>query len=416
MSKIISRKQAETTFKALMRRGDQGERFDNMAVFPNLALCWPEKYQRPFWRLRYRFSGRQCKMLLGHVDVMTLKQALDETKLLMADVTRGIDVASDRQARKRKALAEHAAAKNKLTIASLADEFLTRHVEGNRKDAKVVRQRFENDIIAKLGKMAPDEVKPRHIDVLLLSIVKRGSPSMANSILAWLKRLFDYAIKLHIVESNPAAAFTRADAGGKVRRREFYLTREKLAEVLVAIPLCRSFSRSCELAFYLLLLLGGRKMELLSATWGEFDLDEQIWVLTAERTKTEKGITIPLPTLAVTWLKEAKYLGCGSDYVFPAISQQSKPHMAQNTLNRAIETLRQQVEGIEKLNVHALRHTARTHLAELGVKQEVAEMCLNHSLKSQGMAATYNHYQFFEERKAALELWATVIESLLPTP
>lgn len=73
-----------------------------------------------------------------------------------------------------------------------------------------------------------------------------------------------------------------ADAGGKVRRREFYLTREKLAEVLVAIPLCRSFSRSCELAFYLLLLLGGRKMELLSATWGEFDLDKQIWVLTAD--------------------------------------------------------------------------------------------------------------------------------------
>lgn len=48
--------------------------------------------------------------------------------------------------------------------------------------------------------------------------------------------------------------------------------------------------------------------------------------------------------------------------------------MAANTLNGAITALRQQVEGIEKLNVHALRHTARTHLAELGVKQEVAEM------------------------------------------
>ncbi|MGL4460203.1 MAG: tyrosine-type recombinase/integrase, partial [Plesiomonas shigelloides] len=82
----------------------------------------------------------------------------------------------------------------------------------------------------------------------------------------------------------------------------------------------------------------------------------------------------------------------------------------------AIKKLRQQVEGIEKLNVHSLRHTARTHLAELGVKQEVAEMCLNHSLKSQGIVATYNHYQFFEERKEALELWATLIESLLPTP
>lgn len=87
---------------------------------------------------------------------------------------------------------------------------------------------------------------------------------MANSILDWLKRLFNYAVKLHIVESNPAVAFTRADAGGQIPPREFYLTREKLAEVLVAIPLCRGFSRSCELP-YLLLLFGARKMELLKA-------------------------------------------------------------------------------------------------------------------------------------------------------
>jgi len=354
-----------------MRRGEQGERFDNQAVYPNLALCWPEKYQRPFWRLRYRFAGRQCKMLLGHVDVMSLKQALDETKLMMADITRGIDVASVRQERKREAQAKHAAAQNRLTVTALTNDFLTRHVEGKRKDAKAVRQRFENHIIPAIGKMSPGEVKPSHV-------------------------------KLHIVESNPAVAFTKADAGGQIHPREFYLTREKLAEVLAAIPPCRSFSPSCELAFYLLLLLGGRKMELLKAPWSEFDLDAQTWTLPA-RTKMEKGITIPLPTLAVTWLKEAKYLGCGSDYVFPAISRQSKPHMAQNTLNRAIKTLRQHVEGIEELNVHALRHTARTHLAELGVKQEVAEMCLNHSLKSQGIVATYNHYQFFEERKEALE-------------
>ncbi len=413
---MASKKQAEITFKALMREGEQGARFDNRSVCDNLALCWPANYKRPFWRLRYRFGGKQRKMLIGHVDNMALKQAMDEAKRLMAMVTLGTDVAGEKQKRKRESIARHAAIANRLTVASLADEFLSRQVEGRRKDAHVIRQRFEKDIIANLGKLGPEDVKPRHIDALLQSILDRGSPTMANNILGWIKRLFDYAIKRHIVESNPASAFTVADAGGKVRRREFYLTREKLAEVLVAIPLCRSFSRSCELAFYLLLLLGGRKMELLSATWGEFDLDKQIWVLTAERTKTEKGITIPLPTLAVTWLKEAKYLGCGSDYVFPAISQQSKPHMAQNTLNRAIEMLRQQVEGIEKLNVHALRHTARTHLAELGVQQEVAEVCLNHSLKSQGMPATYNHYQFFEERKAALELWATVIKSLLPTP
>lgn len=226
-----------------MRRGEQGERFDNQAVYPNLALCWPEKYQRPFWRLRYRFAGRQCKMLLGHVDVMSLKQALDETKLMMADITRGIDVASVRQERKREAQAKHAAAQNRHTVAALVNDFLARHIEGKRKDAKAIRQRLENHVIPTLGKMNSGEVKPRHIDAILLRIVDQGSPAMANSILDLLKRLFNYAIKLHIVESNPAIAFTRADAGGQIHRREFYLTREKLTEVLAAIPQCRSFSR-----------------------------------------------------------------------------------------------------------------------------------------------------------------------------
>ncbi|HHQ4447562.1 TPA: tyrosine-type recombinase/integrase [Aeromonas hydrophila] len=410
---MAPRKQAEITFKALMREGEQGARFDNRSVCDNLALCWPANYKRPFWRLRYRFGGKQRKMLIGHVDNMALKQAMDEAKRLMAMVTLGTDVASEKQERKRESIARHTAIANRVTVASLADEFLSRQVEGRRKDAHVIRQRFEKDIIASLGKLGPEDVKPRHIDALLQSILDRGSPTMANNILGWLKRLFDYAIKRHIVESNPASAFTLADAGGQLKSREFYLTREKLAEVLGAIPTCRGFSRSCDLAFRLLLLLGGRKMELLSATWDEFDLQQQTWTLQPERAKTGRGIVIPLPEQAIIWLKEAKYLGCGSDYVFPAISRQTKPHMGQTTLNAAIQKLRAKVDGIEQLNVHALRHTARTHLAALGVQQEVAELILNHTLKSQGIVAVYNHHDFFDERKAALTKWADLITSLL---
>jgi len=175
---MAPRKQAEITFKALMREGEQGARFDNRSVCDNLALCWPANYKRPFWRLRYRFGGKQRKML------------------------------GEKQERKRESIARHAAIANRLTVASLADEFLSRQVEGRRKDAHVIRQRFEKNIIASLGKLGPEDVKPRHIDALLQSILDRGSPTMANNILGWIKRLFDYAIKRHIVESNPASAFT----------------------------------------------------------------------------------------------------------------------------------------------------------------------------------------------------------------
>ncbi|AYO64112.1 TPA: DUF4102 domain-containing protein [Aeromonas salmonicida] len=137
---MAPRKQAEITFKTLMREGEQGAHFDNRSVCDNLALCWPANYKRPFWRLRYRFGGKQRKMLIGHVDNMALKQAMDEAKRLMAMVTLGTDVASEKQERKRESIARHAAIANRLTVASLADELGRRAPQRCSRDPAALRE------------------------------------------------------------------------------------------------------------------------------------------------------------------------------------------------------------------------------------------------------------------------------------
>jgi hypothetical protein len=58
-----------------------------------------------------------------------------------------------------------------------------------------------------------DEVKPAHIDDWLQKVVKRGAPIVANDVLRWVRRMFDYAVQRHMVEYNAAAAFSLADAG-----------------------------------------------------------------------------------------------------------------------------------------------------------------------------------------------------------
>jgi 2-polyprenyl-6-methoxyphenol hydroxylase-like FAD-dependent oxidoreductase len=40
----------------------------------------------------------------------------------------------------------------------------------------------------------------------------------------------------------------------------------------------------------------------------------------------------------------------------------------------------------------------------------VAERCLNHSLG--GLVAVYDQHDYFDERKRALELWASSLESM----
>src|SRR5690606_27108163 len=116
--------------------------------------------------------------------------------------------------------------------------------------------------------------------------------------------MFDYAIKRHMIEVNPVSAFDLSDAGGKEVSRDRALSEAELSQFLAAMKVAKAFSRQNELTVKLLLLLAVRKMELLAAQWSEFDLDEGIWYLPGERTKTGAPIDIPLPPIAVEWLRE----------------------------------------------------------------------------------------------------------------
>jgi integrase len=74
-------------------------------------------------------------------------------------------------------------------------------------------------------------------------------------------------------------------------------------------------------------------------------------------------------------------------------------------LNVALKRL--PLADFEHFTVHDMRRTARTHMAVLGVDRFVAERALNHKLKD--VEGVYNQYDYFEERKAALEQWALLL-------
>ncbi|MFD2447728.1 hypothetical protein ACFSQE_04160 [Vogesella fluminis] len=91
--------------------------------------------------------------------------------------------------------------------------------------------------------------------------------------------MFDYAIKRHRIEFNPASAFDVNDAGGKEESRDRALSREELTQLFAAMKLAKGFSIENDLTIRLLLLLCVRKMELCAAPWKEFDLEEAVWHL-----------------------------------------------------------------------------------------------------------------------------------------
>ncbi len=90
-----------------------------------------------------------------------------------------------------------------------------------------------------------------------------------------------------------------------------------------------SFSRDNYLACALLVCLGVRKSELYEVKWEEFKLDDALWHLPKERSKTNVGFTIPLAPEVLIWLEELKVRGFGSEYVFPSRRASKRPHMGQ---------------------------------------------------------------------------------------
>jgi integrase len=246
---------------------------------------------------------------------------------------------------------------------------------------------------------------------MLETIVERGAPTIANDVLRWTKRMFDYAIKRHVIEFNPASAFDLSDAGGKEEARERALSRDELVKLFEAMRKTKGFSSLNELTIKLLLMLAVRKGELVTAKISAFDLDNATWKLTTADTKTKSEIIIPLPKQAVECLRDLIRLADGSEYLLPARQYQDRrlPYIHENTLNVALSKVKANIADVEPFTIHDFRRTARTHLAALGIDSHIAERCLNHKIK--GVEGIYNRHDYFDERKAALQKLANYLES-----
>ena len=368
---------------------------------------------RAYWALRFTANAKRKQMTLGTVDDLPLADARAAAAVQMKQLRGGLDPLVEK---KRAGYGE---------INCVDDLFNDWH-EGNVKRLKhhhIPFRVYTKEIAPVIGQIRPEAVTGRDIRQVLRNIAESNRPSTANDALMYCKQLFNHAVKLDLIASNPASAFAVDDAGGIEKSRDRALTIEELA---FAFKVFReesdSFTRENYLACGLLVLLGVRKGELTEAKWTEFELNEKVWRLPKERSKSNVAIDIPLPDLAIQWLNELKVRAFGSDYVFPNRRSSNMPHMGKDTLNRAISKLfgrepgravqpENKMEDLEHFTVHDLRRTCRSLLASLGVPGHVAERCLNHKLK--GVEGVYNRHDYFDERREALSLLANRLSPLI---
>jgi integrase len=352
-----------------------------------------------WWRLRYRFAGKQMMLGLGTYPDTSLKMAREKRdaarRLLASDPP--IDPS---QARK----AERQAATSPETLKAIATEFLEMQTAGA---AATTLRRLELHVFPYLGSKPIARITAAELLAVLRRVEHKGSYETAHRIRSACSRIWRYAIGSGRAEQDIAAALAGQLAPVNAKNFATITEPKRIGELLRAIDGYSGLHSVCA-ALKLAPLVFVRPGELRAATWDEFDLEEAEWRIPAHRTKLRVEHVVPLADQAVAILDDLFPLtGSESGYVFPSVRSRSTC-MSDNSLNAALRRLGY---SNEQMTAHGFRAMASTRLNELGFPPDIIEKQLAHAERNKVRAA-YNHASYLSQRREMMQFWADYLDSL----
>jgi integrase len=134
--------------------------------------------------------------------------------------------------------------------------------------------------------------------------------------------------------------------------------------------------------------------------------------LPAERTKTGRAHLVHLAPQALAVLQALKRITGKKRYVF-ASPLRPKQAIYGRAVNNSLLTMFKsgKLPNVTQCHVHDFRRTLITRLPDLGIEPFIGHKIANHVLS--GVFAHYNHNSYEDQRKAALEIWADRLETLV---
>ena len=352
---------------------------------------------RKSWIYMYRFNGKPRRMTLGVYPAMTLANARVRHAKAKEMRDQGVDPGV---AHVQKRQADLKAP----TVADLVEEYLEKHARRKKRSAKADERALRKEIIPNWGHRKAQSITRRDIINLLDGVVNRGSPVMANRLLALLRKMFSFAVKQDILGATPCVEI---DTPAEETPRDRVLSSTEIAtfwhglEKASMLPLTR-------LALKLMLVTAQRRDEVVSAPWNEFSLSEAVWEIPAARSKNKNAHRVPLSSLACGLLGQVQELGQGSLWLFP--SPRTDGLMAPDAVSHAMRRNLGRI-GIDNATPHDLRRTAASHMTEMGIPRLVVSKVLGHSDGS--VTAVYDRFEYWPQKKQALDAWSARLEEII---
>lgn len=350
-----------------------------------------------YWRLNYRFNGKQKTLALGVYPAVPLSTARKLRDRAREQLATGVDPSAVR--RQQKVASERA---HLDTFEAVAREWLEK--SGTRRGEKTqsrVASWLEKNIFPVIGPLAIKAIRPRDVLDAVRTIEQRGAIDSAKRVLGYCGQIFQYAIAIEAAEHDVTAGLHRALATKQQVHYAAVTDPTKAGALLRSIEAYDGHPYAVA-ALKLAPMVFVRPGELRAAEWLEIDLDAGIWTIPAARMKMDADHIVPLAAQAVSLLRNLHAITGSAKYVFPSI-RSARKCMSDNTVNAA---LRSMGYGKDVMTGHGFRAMARTIMDEvLGERVDLIEHQLAHQVKDVNGRA-YNRTAHLPARREMMQRWA----------
>ncbi len=356
-----------------------------------------------YWRLNYRFEGKQKTLALGVYPAVSLATARGRRdaarQLLAAGTDPGQAKADEKHLR---------AAVVGRTFEAVARAWLQK-TAATRADSTQEKNTnwLERNIFPEIGSMPIADITPRHMLAALAKIEARGAIESAHKIKQICGQIFRFAVSTGLADRDVTADLRGALAA--IPRTHYASITEPPAvgALLRAIDSYTGHPYAAA-ALKLAPLVFVRPGMLRAMEWAEIDLDAAEWRVPAAKMKMGVDHIVPLAKQAVEILRGMEKITAGGKYVFPSIRTADRC-LSENTINAALRGL-----GYDKeeMTGHGFRAMARTIMDEvLGERVDLIEHQLAHQVKDVHGRA-YNRTAHLTARRQMMQRWADYLDEL----
>lgn len=354
------------------------------------------------WVLRFTIAGKRREMGLGSLPDVGLAEARNKASEARKFAKDGIDPIDARQAEPFKTP----------TFTSCAARYIRAHRHGwkNAKHARQWVRTLKTYARPAIGAKKVDAITTEDI-LSILSPVWTTKTETAKRVQGRIELVLDYAAAHNYRESlNPARWRGHLDKllpkPSKVAKVK-HLPAMPYFDVPVFMNELAAKETVSSLALQFLILTATRTSEVLHCTWNEFDLNQGIWTIPAERMKAGREHRVPLtpPTLAIL---DALPRIQGNRHTFPG-ARRGRP-LSNMTLLKVMRDMGYGVSGDRGDYVpHGFRSSFRDWSGEVSsFPRDVAEMALAHTIENK-VEAAYRRGDLFAKRRKMMQEWSDYV-------